>query len=372
MRRYAAHFFWGKHKNMTAQARCFVSPVIDFMMIGGLSILAFLSVVLLKLDSSGFDIFMLAWYLAFLINGPHFLISYEMLYVGHGRRVLRELRFFWAGIVVPLCLLACLGYLFQAGRVELLRALLYVMFFTVGWHYVKQAYGCFIVYAGAQGAYFEGWEQRVIKYSLFPLWWSSFLRLFAGEGSNGFWGLEYSLPSFLAGWQVLLHWLSLLGVAPLLFVLAHRFIRRKKWPGVVALTPLMAVYLWLSPLLRNEFFLFVIPLFHSLQYLLFSGAYTKGKVDASGGGWRAYLGWWGGAFILAALAFYFVPTYLDELNLAPSGFPESSFLISFLLFINIHHYFIDNVMWRGGNQEVRSHLSMRAIPDRTAGARVAN
>lgn len=357
---------------MTGQVRCFISPSIDFLMIGGLSILTFLLVFSLSLDSSVFDISLLAWYLAFFVNGPHFFISYEMLYVGHGRRVLREMRFFWAGVVVPAALLLFLVYMLLSAKVELMRALLYVMFFTVGWHYIKQAYGCFIVYSVGQGVYFDGWEQRIIKYSLFPLWWASFLRLFSGEGRGEYWGLDYSVSNFLSGWDSILHMISILGVAPLVVVMGGRCLRGKKWPGVVAITPLVAIYLWLSPLLRNEFFVYVIPLFHSLQYLLFSGAYTKGKVTAGESGWRGYLGWWGCAFVLAALGFYFVPVYLDELQLAPADFPSSTFMISFLLFINIHHYFIDNVMWRGGNKEVRAHLNMRTVPSGVAESQVTN
>lgn len=357
---------------MVSQAKCFFSPAIDFLMIGGLSILIFVLVVSLDLGLSDFDISILAWYLAFFVNGPHFLISYEMLYVGHGRRIMREFRFFWAGVVVPVAILTFLIYLFWGARVEFLRGLLYVMFFTVGWHYVKQAYGCFIVYAAGQGVYLAGWEQKIIKYSLFPLWWSSFLRLFTGEGTGEFWGLDYSVPNFLSGTEPFLHVLSLFGVVPLLCVLGWRWYKKSAWPGVVAITPLLAIYLWLSPVLRNEFFIFVIPLFHSLQYLLFSGSYTKGKVLVFGGGWRRYLGWWGGAFVLAAVAFYFLPVYLDGLQLAPASFPPSSFMISFLLFINIHHYFIDNVMWRGGNREVREHLAMREVSHRASGVQAAN
>lgn len=357
---------------MTGQTKCFVSPAIDFLLIGGLSIIAFVLVVSLGLHVSTFDIFMFSWYVAFFVNGPHFLISYEMLYVGHGRKVLREASFFWAGVIVPAVIFLLLVYVYVGAHIEILRWLLYVMFFTVGWHYIKQAYGCFIVYAAGQGAYFGRWEQRLIKYSLFPLWWSSFLRLFAMEGKGSYWGLEYSVPNFLLGGDSWLCAISILGVLPLLTILCVRWVKGGKTPGLIALTPMVAIYLWLSPLLRNEFFVFVIPMFHSLQYLLFSGVYTQGKVRAGGDRWQGYVGWWGGAFILAALAFYFLPTYLDELSLTPAGLPESFFLISFLLFINIHHYFIDNVMWRGGNKEVRAHLNMRTVPGGAAEAQTAN
>ncbi|WP_435606099.1 hypothetical protein [Pseudomonas knackmussii] len=356
---------------MPGQAKCFISPTFDFLLIGGLSILIFFVIVLLPDVFFGFDVFMLAWYLAFFVNGPHFLISYEILYIGHRQNLFRDLRFFWAGLVVPFVIFGFLCFLFFSGRLELFRGLLYVMFFTVGWHYVKQAYGCFIVYSAGQGMYFEKWEQKVIRYSLFPLWWSSFLRLFTGDGAGGYWGLDYSVPTFMSGWQSVIYAVSLLGVGPLLLVLCVRAYREGRKPGLVAVTPLLAIYLWLSPLLRNDTFIYVIPFFHSLQYLLFSGSYTRGKILSSGSGLRGFIGWWGGAFVLAALLFYFVPSFLDGLHVSPEGFPSNSFLIGFILFINIHHYFIDSVIWRGDNREVREHLKMREVDGR-ASVRVTN
>ena len=32
------------------------------------------------------------------------------------------------------------------------------------------------------------------------------------------------------------------------------------------------------------------------------------------------------------------------------------FIFTFWIFINIHHYFLDNVMWRRGNTDVSKHL----------------
>ncbi|MBD9574628.1 hypothetical protein IB260_04825 [Pseudomonas sp. PDM23] len=360
MRRLRRIFF-EVTKMMVQPARCFFSPIVDFMMIGGLSLLVLALVVALNLQVSTFDISLLAWYLAFFVNGPHFLISYLMLYGGHRGRLLKDIRFFWAGVLAPLLLLGAVGYALMTARIDVLRGLLYLMLFTVGWHYIKQSYGCFIVYSAGQGAFFSRSEQLIIRYSLFPLWWASFLRLFTGRYDNNFAGLPYSLPSVLSDWTRELHLLSLLGVLPALAVFLCRWKRKEKWPGLIAVTPLLMIYLWLSPLLRNEFFLVLIPLFHSLQYMLFSGAYTRSKVRRSGRTWLGYAAWWGSAFVLAALLFNYLPVYLDQLRLLPLAMPINTFMLCFVLFINVHHYFIDNVMWRGGNQEVRENIGMRTL-----------
>lgn len=39
------------------------------------------------------------------------------------------------------------------------------------------------------------------------------------------------------------------------------------------------------------------------------------------------------------------------------------------MFINIHHYFIDSVIWRNGNPEVRQFLTSPKQPSAGSGAR---
>ncbi len=301
------------------------------------------------------------WVLAFFVNGPHFLISYEIFYGGHFSKILKSPRFFFAGIVVPLVLLGVIVFGFVQDSSQLFSGLLYSMFFFVGWHYVKQAYGCFIVYSGGQGVYFSKLEQCIVRYSLFPLWWVSFLKLFTGKGQVDYWGLKYATFSLLSNWADLIYAASFLGVVPLLGLFIARSLSNKKLPSLTAVTPLLVIYLWLSPLLSHHFFFYMIPFFHSLQYLLFSGVFTRNKVEHSGRGVvEGHLLWWGGAFVLAALAFYLIPKGLDGMALHSGEITPNLFLLSFILFINIHHYFIDNVIWRGDNPQVREFVRMRS------------
>lgn len=342
-----------------ANQKFFFSPFLDFMLIGGLSLIAYAVVLIFGINSAVLDIAWWMWLLAFFVNGPHFLISYEILYAGHRDQILNSKRFFFGALVVPflLLLLICIGFIFSSA--EVFHGLLFFMFFTVGWHYIKQAYGCFIVYSGGQGVYFERWEQLLIKAALFPLWWASFLRLFTGSGASNYWGVEYSVPPFLAAWVDVLHFASFAGVVPLAGMLIHRYFRGGTMPSLTAMTPLVVIYVWLSPFLLHPFFLYMIPFFHSLQYLLFSGAYTRSKVNDAGAGLGGYLIWWGGAFVLAALVFYLIPVAIDDAGLHSGEISQNLTLVSFILFINIHHYFIDNVIWRGDNPQVRGSLRMR-------------
>ncbi|WP_245277580.1 hypothetical protein [Mesorhizobium sp. L48C026A00] len=61
--------------------------------------------------------------------------------------------------------------------------------------------------------------------------------------------------------------------------------------------------------------------------------------------------------ILGILGFWLVPIALSALipyNEEVLG--SSLFLFIAWIFINVHHYFLDNVMWRRGNPEVSKYL----------------
>jgi hypothetical protein len=64
-----------------------------------------------------------------------------------------------------------------------------------------------------------------------------------------------------------------------------------------------------------------------------------------GGAALGYLGFWLIPFMLTALVPY------DKQVLG-----SSLFFFIVLVFINVHHYFLDNVMWRRGNPEVSKYL----------------
>ena len=64
-----------------------------------------------------------------------------------------------------------------------------------------------------------------------------------------------------------------------------------------------------------------------------------------------------GSLFLGALFFEWLPKSLDSLSLIPAGeMGTSPLLVTFLLFINIHHYFIDNAIWRSDNPTVKGFL----------------
>jgi len=60
---------------------------------------------------------------------------------------------------------------------------------------------------------------------------------------------------------------------------------------------------------------------------------------------------------LGFLGFMGVPRFIDSvLPYDKRVLGPSLFLFMFYIFINVHHYFLDNVMWRRGNPDVQQYI----------------
>ena len=128
-------------------------------------------------------------------------------------------------------------------------------------------------------------------------------------------------------------------------------------PGVNLLVPFIALYVWWMPQTRQyEFYFLLTPLFHSLQYLAFvykmedarlrSERYREVKATALVVG-LVLAGW---------LAFEMLPNTLDNVLGTFNAWQMFFFFTAAMLFINIHHYFIDNVLWRFRDPHVKAYL----------------
>jgi hypothetical protein len=66
------------------------------------------------------------------------------------------------------------------------------------------------------------------------------------------------------------------------------------------------------------------------------------------------------AIALGALGFWILPKFLDRIvPYDHAMYGNYLFLFLFIVFINVHHYFIDNAMWRKENPHTLRHLFAR-------------
>ncbi len=332
----------------------------DPLLAGGLSLFCLALILVFHGWFKQNDLWYLAWIMAFFVNGPHFLISYLLFYRLAGKRIYQEKNFILPGITVPIILLLvwmCAGII---NSPIVMSGLLYSMYFLVGWHYVKQGFGILMVHSSLRMIYFSKKEQIFIRVCIYCLWIASFISLFGEKSrSDQYWGMIYSIPAIPRIFVEISQYTAIFG----LILVIIFFIGRKKDKindSPTGLIGFFVNYIWLLPAFKNPNFVLVIPMFHSLQYLLFAGNVVSNIEQESNKNKAVHnsiFKWWGPAFILAALGFHFIPLCLDRFIGAPSGFGNAQFyLIGFILFINIHHYFIDSVLWKRESGLIREYL----------------
>ena len=131
----------------------------------------------------------------------------------------------------------------------------------------------------------------------------------------------------------------------------------RRLPSANFLVPMAALYVWWLPITRqSEFYFFMAPLFHAVQYLPFVYRVEDSRRRAAGRARRRSSGWWPPCCWPGGWRSSWCPAPSMRCSGPPRRSGISFFVIAAMLFINIHHYFIDNVIWRFADPEVRSHL----------------
>ncbi len=153
------------------------------------------------------------------------------------------------------------------------------------------------------------------------------------------------------------------------FVQCWRRTRTLPWNGVVAY--MATLYVWVVFARVNPLVYVVIPTFHSLQYLTVVWRYQLNAASAGSSRkglaaldrvlpdsvWRRLSAFVLLGIVLGYLGLDGIPRFLDTVLPYDQGiFGTGLFYFSFVIFINVHHYFLDNVMWRRGNPDIQQFL----------------
>lgn len=366
-------------KTATAQKYLF-GPVADFLMLGGSAFLILPVLFLVPLEYEG-PVAATMVFVAYLVNYPHFAHSYQLFYRNFGRKVTGDgydrslqLRYIFAGIVVPLAMAGFFAYGAAAANTRLLGYATNAMFFFVGWHYVKQGYGMLMVDAVLKRKFFDDRDKKVLLVNSYAVWILAWLQTNTAVTQGKYYGLDYytfAAPSWITDSGVLA---AVASTAATLLMLVNRW--RKNggglpYNGLVAYVA--SLYLWILIARVNPLWLLIVPALHSLQYLAVVWRYQtnveRDSSDAEGDPQPKILSFLGplyrfrllgfivGGTALGYLGFWLIPSALTALIPYDRQVLGSSlFFFIVLIFINVHHYFLDNVMWRRGNPEVSKYL----------------
>ena len=374
--------------------RALTTRFLDFWLLGGASIVVWAVMVALQgfrtswaIDQHFRNLTITAATLALFVNYPHFLFSYQLAY---GRGPAFVVRYWWQLIAVPIGLvgLFAAAYAFYDLRVDdvgviasaaqavsawganaqvlagprlgdvLFTLTFNLMLFTIGWHYTKQVFGCMMVYAHFDGYPLTAAQRTLTKWALLSIWGMSFVTTNINGEFSELGGFSYStldLPDIAAPISELVVAGGFLLVLFKVFFANYKAIGR--WPSLNLLVPFVALYIWWVPQTRQyEFYFLLVPLFHSLQYLPF--VYKVEDARMRGAAYKEVRT----TVILTAIvlagwmAFEFIPNAIDTRLGTSDTWGFFFFLTAATLFINIHHYFIDNVVWRLRDPHVRAQL----------------
>src|SRR5215471_4718898 len=143
------------------RAASIFNPVIDTLLVGGLSLIVLVPVLLsgrsdLLFVGAGAQAF-----IATAINMPHFMASYRLVY-GSREMILRHK---WASIYIPAILVAYIAVaLWDAQQSPaLVIVLVSVSSAYLAWHYTGQVWGMMASYSYLAGARFEKSERLLIR-----------------------------------------------------------------------------------------------------------------------------------------------------------------------------------------------------------------
>ncbi len=345
------------------------SPFVDFMLLGGASLIVLPLVHFLPYHLRP-ALAVFVFQLAFFVNYPHLLGSYQVFYRDFFSQAFNPAtkqslrwRYIFAGIIVPLLLAGFFTMAMMQPTPRILGLGGNLLILLVGWHYAKQGYGILIVDSVLKRRFFSKLEKRILLYNTHACWilfwvfsnWFVNFHLRQYRGISYFAFLVPEICLWIAGGAACITTLASL------IVLGRRLaIDRHSLPinGVTAY--LVTLYVWLSGLF-DPTMLLVVPALHAIQYHVVVGRYeinrASSKTNSAWGHYTSVVGFFGLAVLLSFLAFKWAPMDIGRtVNYSRLIFGGTAFFFIFGIFINIHHFFMDNVVWRGDNPGTAAHL----------------
>jgi len=351
------------HRRAAPTPGSVIGPWVDFLCVGGLSIVLMSGLLLYILTQGGPDgdprniNFGQLILLQALINWPHFMASYRLLYIPKENIA----KYPFAAIYVPgillIIVLASLGFTADESRTLVVdQDISYFLWlgaaFYLAWHYTVQAWGMVASFAFLAGITMSETEKLLIR---------SGLRILLA------WHVVWGAQDLPATWLGPLHpyipeLLKLVSIAAFIafFIGIGTFIRIRQRTGLSPtpqmIAPWLAIYLWYLVLNFEPDAYMLVQLSHALQYLIFPlriELNRAGLARLNGEVLKHFL--WGGRYygvllVTGCLVFY-VPGALFTASSQPY-----TIAIVIASVVSIHHYFVDGSIWKISNRDVRKRL----------------
>jgi hypothetical protein len=378
----------GAGSSVTGEAR--VRPTVEFLLVGGATLLLFPLLWLLRkvigLDSAELAVGFLMFHAAHLINDPHFAVSYLLFYKDVKARAFgsvfgpwQRARYWVAGLLVPIALAVWLAIALSSASAHAMGLLIQAMFLLVGWHYVKQGFGVLSVLSARRGLRYSAFERRAILGHCFAGWayaWASPALPAMEAEEKGVLYLQLAHPPGLERLTLVLFAVSSVVLA---VALLRKWRREARLPPLAPLTGLLvSIWVWSVYSSADPLLVYVIPALHSVQYLYFVWLLTHNRAKA-----KAEPPYFGppavqrllflalSSVALGWLIFHLAPELLDAARVSQHRHARARlgelgptpYFAGFFAFVNIHHYFMDSVLWRRENPDTRYLQRSTNVPN---------
>lgn len=298
------------------------------------------------------------WFLLtnLLINWPHFMASYRLIY----RDRVTVMQHPIVAVAIPVAwLIAIVGtaitFIPSTGTTPLvIRVVTPFAHLLLAWHYTGQAWGMTACFAHLGGLRMNDRERRLIRSGMRALFLYHVLIMCGPSVLDSF------LTNEQAGQYLMQSLLGLTRVVTFLTFLAGLWgfrqlsAREKKSIPIRCWLPWAAAFLWYVMLDRHLGTLLLLQAFHAIQYLMFPlrvewNDFTNQDDSTRKRSMHIVL-YYALLVTLGLLAFEGPEVLMVVLK---SSLPLASLLS---VGVNIHHYFIDSVIWKIRDPKVRHAL----------------
>jgi hypothetical protein len=349
----------------TARPLYFVNAGVDFAFIGGLSIVTFLVFYLVGMSRPmGREVTLVtAAALAWVINWPHFSATSYRLY--HTRSNVNQYPV--TALIIPVLLTATVigSFLSPTGVAPWL-----VKMFVIWspYHFSGQTLGISLIYARRAGIRIGRWERLALSGFIFSTFLVQTAITESGQGLGTFYSVSYptlGLPAWVP--DVLRVWMWACAAAVIFFYIGWSRRAGRLAPPILLL-PAVAQFVWFGLGWKVPAFNEFVPFFHALQYMLIAWVMQVGETLAARAPAqrrRFVIGEslrWGAFNVVGGIILFWLLPRAGELG----GFTLPFATAVIISAVQIHHFFVDGVIWKLRNPKVASPL-LSNVNDMIAG-----
>jgi hypothetical protein len=352
----------GARTSTSTTDRYFVNAPIDALVIGGASVALYAIFRLRPELASSPSVASLAAALVWVCNYPHFAATNYRLY--HSRASMAQYPL--TSFVTPIVMLAAVvGCYLSPHEIAPLFIKLYLLWSP--YHFSGQTLGITMVYARRTGFVIDGWLRRCLTAFIFLTFMVQNAWAEVGRHVNPFYGVDYptlGVPVWLPETLTKLMWVAL---AATIGMLMWKIANGGPRVPLIVLIPAFTQYVWFVATPAGQFS-YMVPFFHSLQYLLIAwnvqlkeGLAERKREPSVSYVWSESARWMTINIAVGFALFWGLPHIGSQFGKS-AAFSTAVMLAA----IQVHHFFVDGVIWRLRNPAVRSPLSssLRAVSGR--------